>query len=86
MEDALLNRVLAIMSNVAGPGRTPPDPGSDTRLWDGGFWLDSIELFTVLLACDDAFGPVPEGQPDLRPATLATVGSLVTALRERVRA
>ena len=85
IDDSVVTRVLAIVSRIAGARRTPAEPGVETRLWDGGFSLDSIELLHVLVACDEAFGVAGEGQPELTPEALATVGSLAAALENRTR-
>lgn len=85
LDDDVVTRVLAIVSRIAGPRRTPADPGVETRLWGGGFSLDSIELLQVLIACDEAFGVAGDGQPDLLPETLTTVGRLAAALADRAR-
>jgi acyl carrier protein len=85
LDDDVATRVLAIVSRIAGPRRTPADPGVDTRLWGGGFSLDSIELLHVLIACDEAFGVARDGQRDVLPEALATVGSLAAALEDRTR-
>jgi hypothetical protein len=83
-DDPVVTRVLAIVSRIAGAQRTPVNAGVETRLWGGGFSLDSIELLYVLVACDEAFG-VADDSHDLPPEALATVGSLAAALEDRVR-
>jgi acyl carrier protein len=72
--------VLDIVSQIAGPNRTPADPGARTRLWGGGFWLDSIDLLDLMLACDAAFGPVFANMPRSVMADIKTVGDLVAAI------
>jgi hypothetical protein len=81
--DHIVARLLPIVGRIAGPTRTPADAGADTRLWGGGFWLDSIELMHLMLACDDEFGP-PAGPPPA-PDALATVGALAASLAGRRR-
>lgn len=83
--DTILPRVLEIVCQIAGPNRTPPDPGPETRLWGGGFWLDSIDLLELMLGCDDAFGAVFDGPGGSAMAQVSTVGDLVTVIAERAR-
>ena len=83
--DSILARVLSIISEIAGPNRTPPDAGRSTRLWNGGFWLDSIDLIDLMLACDAAFGTVFEGPSGASIADTRTVGDLVAVIEARSR-
>ncbi len=83
--DSTLSRVLDIVTRIAGPTRQPPGPGPETRLAGGGFWLDSIDLLELMLACDETFGPVFGGAGGSRLAKIETVGDLVAAIRERAR-
>jgi hypothetical protein len=85
LDAVVVTRVLAIVSRIAGANRTPANAGVETRLWGGGFSLDSIELLHVLLACDEAFGVAGDSQHDLPPGALATIGTLASALEDRVR-
>jgi len=57
MTDAVLPRVLSVVSRIAGPGRTPPDAGPGTGLSGPGYWLDSVDLLEVVLACEREFVP-----------------------------
>jgi acyl carrier protein len=77
--------VLEIVLEIAGPNRKPADPGEGTRLSGGGFWLDSIDLLELMLACDRAFGPVFGARPGPGMAHVETVGDLVTLIEERAR-
>lgn len=79
----IVDRLLVIVMTIAGPQRTPADAGANTRLWGGGFWLDSIELMHLMLACDDAFGPPAGALPP--PESLETVGALAATLAARRR-
>jgi acyl carrier protein len=81
--NALLQRVLEIVAEIAGPNRTPPDPGTSTRLWGGGFWLDSIDLLDLMSACDAAFGPVFQRAPRSVMPDIKTVGDLVAVIEVR---
>src|SRR5262249_34884525 len=51
----LLAATRAVIERTVGAARTPPNAGADTPLADG-FWLDSIELVEVLVACEHEFG------------------------------
>ena len=82
-EDALVRQVLAIVSRIAGDRRTPPAAGPDTPLGEDGFWLDSVDLLEVVLACDEAFGIVFDAAQDLTSETLGTVSSLARAIRRK---
>ncbi len=75
--DAIRRRVLVILARIAGPNRTPADPDPATPLWEGGFWLDSIDLLDLVLECDAAFGPVFARAPSSAIGALRTVGDLV---------
>lgn len=84
MNDDTRNGVLEIVARVAGAGRVPTRPGLDTPLRDG-YWLDSMELLDVVLACEARFGVAFIEGVDLTPENLATIGTLV-ALIDRRRA
>jgi hypothetical protein len=79
----VLPRVLAIVAGIAGPNRRPTAPGPATRLWGGGFWLDSIDLLELMLACDAAFDGVFEGAAGSAMARVETVGDLVRIIEGR---
>jgi acyl carrier protein len=85
MEDRLVDRVLGIVVQVAGPHRAPPSPGPDTPLAEGGFWLDSAGLFEVVLACEAEFDVRFDTETDLFPERLTTVATLAETVREHVR-
>ena len=80
-----MDRVLEVVSRIAGSHRTPPDAAASTRLWGGGFWLDSIDLLDLMLACDEAFGPVFQSAPRSVMASVKTVGDLVAIIEARPR-
>jgi acyl carrier protein len=71
-DDVVLERVLRIVVQIAGPGRTPPDAGPDTPLRKDGFYLDSIDLIELIVACEQEFGVIFAGESDLTPEALAT--------------
>ena len=74
--DSVVDRVLVIVMRMAGPARTPPDAGPDTPLGDGGFWLDSVDLVEVIVACEHEFTLGFEGETDLTKDALATSRTL----------
>ena len=86
--DSVLTRVIEIVTKIAGPNRTPSHPGASTRLWGGGFWLDSIDLLDLMLACDATFAPVFGAPvfgsaPRSVMADVKTVSDLVAAIEAR---
>jgi len=85
MTDTTLPRVLAIVSGVAGPGRTPPGAGPETALAEPGYWLDSVDVLEVVLACEHEFGIVLADPADLTSETLASVGSLAELIGRKLR-
>ena len=84
MEGQLDDRVLTILARVAGPHRTPPSPGPDTPLAEGGFWLDSADLFEVVLACEAEFNVRFDGAMDLTPGRLMTVATLAETIHQHM--
>ena len=85
MSDPILARTRAIVERVAGAHRTPPLVTRETKLADG-FWLDSIEMLDVVIACETEFGIVFSEQGDLDVSSLDTLGSLVDVVAIRVAA
>lgn len=81
--DDALGRVEAIVVKIAGPHRTPADVGVDTALGEGGFWLDSLGLLEVIIACEDEFGIVFGSGPDFNPESLRSLGSLAELVRRK---
>ena len=92
--DALLDGVRSLVERVAGPSRTPPGCGPETRLSEGGFELDSfeldsVELLEVVVGCEEELGIVFDATRDLTHETLETLGTLTEVIRAkhpRVRA
>jgi len=82
MPSALLPAVADLVAQVVGPGRTPERVDRETRLAQD-YWLDSIELLEVLMACERAFAVRFDEQRDLSPGTLDTLGSLVDLVAAR---
>lgn len=83
IDDPLLDATRAIVDRVAGHGRAPTGAGADTRLIEG-YWLDSIELLEVLIACETEFGIVFDQRSDLNDGTFETLGSLTAVIRTKI--
>ncbi len=64
-DDDILARVIALATSIAGPERTPEEVGPDTPLTDGGFWLDSVALVEVIVACEAEFFVEFDSEEDL---------------------
>jgi hypothetical protein len=75
---SVLDRMMRIIESVAGPSRIPPGAGPDTPLWNDGFWLDSIALLQIAVACETEFGLDPTGDlpPDV-PVTARMLAEIV---------
>jgi acyl carrier protein len=80
---ALLARVQALVSLTAGAARTPANAGPDTPLARGGFWLDSVDLVEVVVACEQEFDVTFEGETDLTPESLDTIRTLARLIRSK---
>lgn len=76
MNGAILDRVQRVVARAAGADRTPPDAGPDTPLGEAGFWLDSVDLVEVVVACEEEFGVTFEGESDVTAEALRTVRTL----------
>jgi len=84
MTDALtLEQVQALVVQVAGPDRVPPDASPDTPLKDGGYWLDSASLLEVIIACEAEFGVALDPETDFTDEALATPRALFTMIRAK---
>ena len=53
--DRVLSRIVALAVGIAGHGRGPSSPDSLTPLGQGGFWLDSVDMLELVLACEVEF-------------------------------
>jgi acyl carrier protein len=84
-QDPLLHTIRAIVEGVAGASRTPLDAGVETRLSEG-FWLDSVELLEVLVACETRFGIAFDDARDLEGGALNTLGTLTELVRSKLPA
>jgi acyl carrier protein len=80
--DPILIATRAIIERIAGSDRTPADCGPDTPLADG-FWLDSVELVDVLVACEQEFGIIIDDDMDVRSGAFGTLGSLADLIRSK---
>jgi acyl carrier protein len=84
--DPILERVQALVTEVAGPERAPADADPDTPLGDSGYWLDSVDVLEVILACEREFGTVFEEGADLTPDTLYSARRLADLVRSKLSA
>jgi hypothetical protein len=84
MDDPILDRLLGVLAGVAGPSRMPSAPGAPTPLGEGGFWLESVDVLELILACEEEFETELALDVDLPRQALATVGTLADAIRRRL--
>jgi acyl carrier protein len=84
--DPILERVQALVTEVAGPERAPTDADPGTPLGDSGYWLDSVDVLEVILACEREFGTVFEEGADLTPETLYSARRLDDLVRSKLSA
>jgi len=82
-DEAVVERLCAIVARVVGAPRVPADAGAGTPLRDGGLWLDSMELLQVVIACEAEFGITFEPAEDLLGDGLETLGTLADVIRRR---
>ena len=78
-----LDRVRGIVTQVAGPDRIPSGAGPDTPLQDGGFWLDSVSLVEVIIACETEFDVVFDPETDFTDHALSTVRTLYGVIQAK---
>ncbi len=81
--DPVLEATRALVERVAGPARTPHPAGSATPLSEAGFWLDSVELLEVIVACETEFEIVFDATRDLTREALETLGTLTELVRSK---
>jgi acyl carrier protein len=85
----LFEAIRTLVGRIAGPGRTPTDSGPETPLSEAGFWLDSVELLEIVVACEEEFGITFDATQDFAGETFKTLGTLaalIHAKRALVRA
>lgn len=83
-DPALVDRLLKIVTDIAGPGRTPADLGPATALRDGGLWLDSVALLELIVAVESEFEVDFDPTTDFGDAALASVASLAAVIERRL--
>ena len=83
--DPLLDTVRALVERVAGPSRTPAHAGPETRLTEG-YWLDSVELLDVLIACEAELGVAFDDTRDFEGGALDTLGTFTHLVRSKLPA
>jgi acyl carrier protein len=82
IDDPLFVEVRALVEKIAAH-RAPADVGWDTRLGDD-FWLDSIEMLEMLIACETTFGVAFDGRSDFESGALDTLGNLTDLVRSKL--
>jgi acyl carrier protein len=83
--DPLLESIRSLVERVAGPSRTPLHAGPDTRLTEG-YWLDSVELLELVIACESRFGITFDDTRDFENGNLKTLGTLTHLVRSKLPA
>lgn len=78
--DGILVRVEAIVTALAGPDRVPDGANADTPLGEHGYWLDSIGVLEVILACEQEFGMVFDTGAALSADTLLSPRRLAAVI------
>lgn len=84
-DPGVVDRLLKIVAEVAGPGRTPADLGPHTPLRDGGVWLDSVALLELIVASEAEFAVSFDPTSDFGDTALATVESLGAVIDRRLQ-
>jgi acyl carrier protein len=78
--DRILETVSEIVARIAGPNRTPEVVAPATRLTED-YWLGSVELLEVVIACENAFDIVFDPEQDVEAHAFETLGSLADTVR-----
>ena len=78
-----LDAIRVLVVRMAGTSRAPEASGADTPLSDGGFWLDSVELLELVVACEETFGITFEATRDFDAGAFATLGTLAALIDEK---
>jgi acyl carrier protein len=82
--DPFFAEVRAIVDRVAAR-RVPADVGPDTRLSED-YWLDSVEMLEVVIACETTLGVAFDERSDFESGSLRTLGTLTELLRSKLAA
>jgi acyl carrier protein len=80
--DPVFAEVRGIVEKIARH-RAPSVVGPDTRLAED-YWLDSVEMLDVVIACELAFGVTFDDRTDFEGGSLSTLGTLTELLRSKV--
>jgi len=83
-DDLILSRVHALITQMAGPDRTPDEAGPDTLLGDSGYGFDSLDMLEVILACEREFGVAFGAGDGLTADALLSARRLADLLRTRI--
>lgn len=83
MDPVVVDRLLKIVAEVAGPARTPQTLGVGTALRDGGLWLDSVALLELIVAVESEFEVDFDPASDFDDGALESVGSLAAMIGRR---
>ena len=75
-DEEILTRIERLIAGIAGPERTPEHAGPDTPLGQHGYWLDSLDVLEVILACEREFGIVFEDGSSLNADALLSARKL----------
>jgi acyl carrier protein len=81
MGDVVLDRLVTIVTFVAGSHRVPPDLGAHTPITTGGLELDSAAVLELILACEAEFSLTFDPRVHLTEEALRTLGTLATSVR-----
>jgi acyl carrier protein len=81
--DRVHDEIRRLVEDIAGASRKPAHAGPETRLTEG-YWLDSIELLELMIACETRFGVVFDERRDFENGALDTLGSLTRLVRSKL--
>jgi acyl carrier protein len=73
------------VARIAGPARTRGHVSGDTALGEDRLWLDSLDLFEVILACEEEFGVRIGADATTVAEALRTVRDLAELISARHR-
>ncbi len=62
----------------------PAAAGPETPLGEGGFWLDSVEMLEVVVACEEEFAMTFDAGVPIAASALTSLAHLASAIRMRV--